>query len=176
MWLSLSSPEGGGTHLRLTQPEDGRPTVTGVYIHGPEITSTMVQGASLSVSRLRTIFDVIGADLGTLETVIKYGGYGVTPIEGADQDVAQLEARAADAPAELRLIDPARREPLTRPDGSDPDGFYQRVADAYRDYAPRTRGPAAEMAREAGVPVRTAHGWIHEARRRGFLPPSRKAR
>lgn len=45
------------------------------------------------------------------------------------------------------------------------------VARAYQDFAPRTRKPAAEIAKEADVPIGTAHGWVREARRRGHLPP-----
>jgi hypothetical protein len=175
-WLSLSSPEGGGTHLRITQPAYGSPAVTGVYVHGPDITSTVLQAAGLSVSRLRTVFDVIGADIGTLETVIKFGAYGAPVADGSDQRVADLEDHAASGPPELRIIESASRKPLSRPDGTDPEGFYRRVAEAYREYAMKTRAPAAGIARESGVPVRTVHGWIHEARRRGFLPPGRKAR
>ena len=32
------------------------------------------------------------------------------------------------------------------------------------------------LAEEANVPVRTVHGWIREARRRGFLPPGKQGR
>lgn len=69
-----------------------------------------------------------------------------------------------------------QRKRLTRPDGADPDEFYPLVARAYFEYAPKTRAPAKEIAAEAGVPVATAHRWIREARRRGFLPPARKGK
>ncbi len=36
--------------------------------------------------------------------------------------------------------------------------------------------PAVELAEVNGVPVTTAHRWVKEARRRGFLPPGRKGR
>jgi hypothetical protein len=68
------------------------------------------------------------------------------------------------------------REPLTRPDGSNPDGFYRRVADAYRDVVQTTPKVAKALADEAGVPVGTVHRWILEARRRGFLPAARQGR
>ena len=32
-------------------------------------------------------------------------------------------------------------------------------------------GAASDLARTHGVPVTTAHRWVKEARRRGFLPP-----
>jgi len=66
---------------------------------------------------------------------------------------------------------------LTRPDGTDPETFYRRVAEAYTAaVAKGTRKVAPTLAAEAGVPVPTVHRWIAEARRRGFLPPARKGR
>lgn len=69
-----------------------------------------------------------------------------------------------------------RREPLTRPDGTDPEGFSRRVAEAYVEAASATRAPATVLAEEAGVPVTTVHRWVREARQRGHLPPARKGR
>jgi transposase len=65
---------------------------------------------------------------------------------------------------------------LTRPDGRDPDGFYQQVAEAYRDVVQTTPKVAKALAEEANVPVGTVHRWIMEARRRGFLPSARQGR
>lgn len=68
------------------------------------------------------------------------------------------------------------RAPLTRPDGTDPDGFSRRVAAAYREAYKRTRTPAKALAEEAGVPVTTVHRWVREARRSGHLPKARRGR
>lgn len=65
---------------------------------------------------------------------------------------------------------------LTRPDGTDPDRFYQQVAAAYNQAVLRTSAPAVQLAEEAAVPVATVRRWIAEARRRGFLAPARKGR
>lgn len=54
-----------------------------------------------------------------------------------------------------------------------PDRFYSDVAAAYLVLAQATPRPAAELAQTHGVPPTTAHRWIKEARRRGFLPPGR---
>lgn len=54
-----------------------------------------------------------------------------------------------------------------------PDAFYRRVADAYLDLAQASSRPAAELAEANSVPTTTAHRWIKEARRRGYLPPGR---
>ena len=57
-----------------------------------------------------------------------------------------------------------------------PDSFYQEVARDYLDAASVSARPAVNLAKGAGVPVSTVHGWIKEARRRGFLPPGQKGR
>lgn len=61
-----------------------------------------------------------------------------------------------------------------RPDGTDPDGFYRRVADRYAELVITTNAPARDIAAESGVPVTTVHRWIREARRRGHLAPARQ--
>jgi hypothetical protein len=71
---------------------------------------------------------------------------------------------------------PPSREPLQRPDSTDPEGFYRRVAAAYNAALATTSRPAPLLAAEAGVPVATVRRWILEARRRGMLPPGRKGR
>ncbi len=53
------------------------------------------------------------------------------------------------------------------------DEFYRDIARAYADRAQASTRPAAELAEVGGVPASTAHRWIKEARRRGFLPPGR---
>jgi len=65
--------------------------------------------------------------------------------------------------------------PLSRPTEGLTDDFLRRVADAY--YARVRRGEAAPhmvLSAEAGVPPRTIRGWVHEARRRGIMPPGRQ--
>ena len=85
---------------------------------------------------------------------------------------------APDGRSELgwETTDPARAG--ARPDPPDlarlrgrPDVFYQQVADVYLDLAQASHRPASDLAERHGVPVSTAHRWVKEARRRGFLPP-----
>jgi hypothetical protein len=54
-----------------------------------------------------------------------------------------------------------------------PDVFYRDVAHTYLELAQESARPASELAEANDVPVTTAHRWIKEARRRGFLPPGR---
>jgi hypothetical protein len=65
---------------------------------------------------------------------------------------------------------------LKIPVGAKPDSFYQQVAKTYSRLARGSNRPAAELAEVNDVPVTTAHRWVKEARRRGFLPPGRKGR
>lgn len=73
-----------------------------------------------------------------------------------------------DEPASATVV--ARPDPAVRTRGR-PDGFYAEVAAAYRDLATASPRPASDLARARGIPVTTAHRWVKEARRRGFLPP-----
>jgi hypothetical protein len=68
------------------------------------------------------------------------------------------------------------RKRLKVPAGAKSDGFYRQVASVYGALAATSNRPAVELAEANGVPVTTAHRWINEARRRGFLPPGQKGR
>jgi hypothetical protein len=72
--------------------------------------------------------------------------------------------------------DPVHAVPrVSRPDVARtrgrPDGFYRDIADTYLELASVSPRPASDIAARQGVPVSTAHRWVKEARRRGFLPP-----
>jgi hypothetical protein len=164
--------------MRVAEDGDRGPVVDAVYVHGPEITASVLQ--SVPVSHLSN-FVSYASSLEQALVVLKYSGfrYPVTGEHAPDEPtLAELRALAADAPATLRLIEQIKQERprLTRPDGSDPEGFAERVAAAYREYVMDTRSPALKIAEEAGVPVATARSWIREARRRGKLPAGRRGR
>jgi hypothetical protein len=178
-WLSIAYPLGGGTHMRVAERGDGSGLVVdAVYVHGPEVTASTLQGIPVSHLAVAAAFaDSLFAFL----TVLKYGGFRY-PVSveqgGGEPSLAELRELESGAPASLRLIEQMKKQrpTLTRPDGSDPDGFADRVAEAYREYVMETRSPALKIAEEAGVPVGTARGWIREARRRGKLPQGRKGK
>jgi hypothetical protein len=73
----------------------------------------------------------------------------------------------------VHVLGEGLRPPPGRPR---PDSFYQDVANEYLLAASVNAGPAVVLATAAEVPVSTMHGWIKEARRRGFLPPGQKGR
>lgn len=63
--------------------------------------------------------------------------------------------------------------PDTRPY---PDEFYAEIANAYTYLASSSRRPAAQIAEVFGVPTKTVHRWVTEARKRGHLAPGRKGK
>lgn len=181
LWWSLSRPD-GGVHMRLTLED--RWTITDVYVHGHGLTATDLQAVPLT--ELDLLVNLVGGyDPWTVADAFNEmaceGGWGqavlaADPYDGEEPTLAELRQLAVNAPDALPAPSTTERPRLTRPDGTDPDGFSARVAAAYREYAPKTRAPAVEIANEAGVPVATARSWIREARRRGKLPQGRKGK
>jgi hypothetical protein len=87
------------------------------------------------------------------------------PGDGNDQGWEQPSSRS---PAASATAPPRAGRSRGRP-----DRFYADIADTYRHLAQTSRRPAGELAARHDVPVTTAHRWIKEARRRGFLAPGR---
>lgn len=61
---------------------------------------------------------------------------------------------------------------LSREDYMDPDGFYEQVARFYQAFEATVGKPTANLAKAAGVTRNQAAQWVHQARRRGHLPPA----
>lgn len=141
-----------------------------------EIVELHIKGRNLTTDKLRSI------PLGHIEAIATTDP-DVTPSDRSTPPAPLSQsANAIGNRADQLLLNAAHRKarqhrtPLTRPDGSDPDAFYQQVAEAYRDVIQTTPKVAKVLADEAGVPVGTVHRWIMEARRRGFLPAARQGR
>ncbi|MGH3942519.1 MAG: hypothetical protein ACRDTG_28630 [Pseudonocardiaceae bacterium] len=162
--------------MRARRTDDGRVVVTDVFIHADEITPAMLRQVSLS--RVEAALnapaddheDYLGKTLAAYSRSWAVGGKG----SWTDGELTMAELRKRSL--KLGGSQAKRRARLTRPDGQDPDNFYRLVAHVYRDHVASTRAPAKELAEEAKVPVTTAHRWIREARRRGFLPPASKGK
>jgi hypothetical protein len=158
------------------------------------ITEMFVVGDRLAPSMLRTlpltrVEDLANADLGYLERSRVKWSAGQPEPSLADLRSPGAAVRLGDSGETLRVVEAAaelvttgtiaaatQRPKLERPDGTDPDGFYQRVADAHRDVTSRTPRVIEALAAEADVPPGTVRRWILESRRRGFLPPARRTR
>ncbi len=154
------------------------------------IARMVILGEALDSATLRAI------PIGRVESVLNPPGFAPLLPKPLDESVLKEMAERGELfPDEFGAIDAAldsferkhkgsrmtvrrkpRRKPLTRPDGTDPEGFSRRVAQAYAEAVATTPHPAKVLADEAGVPVTTVHRWILEARRRGFLPRARKGR
>lgn len=69
-------------------------------------------------------------------------------------------------------------EGLRRPaDGRISDEFLRNVATVYRWLVAKgEEAPANMIGEKAGIPVRTVHRWIAQARKRRFLPPAVKGK
>lgn len=189
-WLELRLK--GQTQPRVIakfEPRDGKPAVTHLILVGD----------NLDPQTLREL------PLGRLQSAVhhpKFGFVGERALtEPLPDDVLrEMSEREILFPAEFEQIEESlhrylnksaeqlqqgmvysgggevAREPLTRPDGSDPDDFSRRLAAAYNALVVTTSKPAKVIAEEAGVPVGTVHRWIREARQRGHLPPAHKGR
>jgi hypothetical protein len=70
----------------------------------------------------------------------------------------------------------ASYQPVQPPGGRITDDFLRHVATAYARATAEERAPGPAIAAEAGVPVRTVHGWITQARKKGMIPPGRRGR
>jgi hypothetical protein len=140
-----------------------------------EIVGLAVYGRNLTADKLRSI------PLAHIETVANTNPDFQPHISGTEQhpigktfDQVVQQANKVLLKEAYRKAHP--RAPLSRPDGSNPDGFYRQVAEAYREVVQTTPKVALALAKEANVPVGTVHRWVLEARRRGFLAPARQGR
>ncbi len=163
--------------LLKTVERDGRRVITALVVVAERVSSTVVKAlplgrieSLLNTPRTREAIEAADPREGTLDALLE------AEIEWLDGE-PDFARRLRLDPERRPLVAPTkRREPLRRPDRSDPEGFYRRVADAYNETLAKTSAPATVLAAEAGVPVPTARRWIAEARRRGLLPPGRQGR
>jgi hypothetical protein len=159
--------------IAKTAERDGRRVITTLIVVAERVSSTVIKALPIgrieSLLNTPTIRDQIEAAGDRHETLDAFLEAEI----GWEANTPTFTRRIKYGPGQ-RAAPP--REPLRRPDRSDPEGFYRRVADAYNETLATTSAPAPVLAAEAGVPVPTARRWIAEARRRGLLPPGRQGR
>lgn len=173
-WVSLPLPGGvGGVHARVSLRVDGRAVIKELYVHSDVITPATMR--AIPIGRIEALVNSGSEEFRTSDPIVRHAGASVAAgiHSSKDTPLSELRDRVPTAATEKNV---APREPLTRPDGSDPDGFYRRVAAAYNEAVLTTSKPAKVLAEEAEVPTTTVHRWIREARQRGFLPIARKGR
>jgi hypothetical protein len=163
-WRQDEPPLAGTVLVRVDVGSGGRLVLTGLRIEGTP-----------SAELLRAI------PVGRIEAAANAQLAAVEPARGTAAVVNTRPRPVAPPVAEdvgWEMIEPALAVARAAPDGGArlrgrPDVFYRQVADVYLTYAQASPRPACDLADERGVPVSTAHRWVKEARRRGFLPPGR---
>ncbi|MEV6833595.1 hypothetical protein AB0N17_03530 [Streptomyces sp. NPDC051133] len=179
-WLEVSVPDVVPRILIKAVEKDGRWVVGNLVVVSDALDSATLK--SIPIARIESLLNTrtVGAAL----TARRSGVAGPDWLPSHEAEFGQLDDALARYLANSKRPDSSpsasgvtsQREPLSRPDGSDPDSFYRQVAETYNDAVRETSAPAKVLAEEAGVPTTTVHRWIFEARRRGFLPPARKGR
>jgi hypothetical protein len=162
-WLAPAfyrSPDGYAVVVHTTVT-DGRRVIDRLVISGSDITAATLRGLRMG-------------------QIAAYAERGEPATERAYTQLTSALDKVIppgyDYDAEPAFPRKPRTWTLSRPDGTDPEGFSRRVAEAYNDLVLWSSAPAKALAIEAGVPVTTVHRWIRDARRLGLLPPARKGR
>jgi hypothetical protein len=168
-WQAPEAPPGPGwvvfsdppelVHAHFTRDERGRWRVDGLYLAGPALDSGVLRRLSIPSWEAR-------ANAPEMQEQMERNSREPTAVEYRAA-VAKHYGSVGRGRARLQVPPPPRAKP---------DVFYKRVADVYRELVGWTNRPAVELAEANGVPVTTAHRWVKEARRRGFLPPGQKGR
>lgn len=84
-------------------------------------------------------------------------------------------SKLADAEFIARELESGRHFEARQP-GESTDKFYERVAAFYKEAIVATGKPTQTLTLAANVPRATAGRWVHEARKRGFLPKAVRGR
>ncbi|GAA3298110.1 hypothetical protein Dvina_52515 [Dactylosporangium vinaceum] len=163
-WRQDEPPLAGTVLVRVAVGAGGRLVLTGLRIDGTPSAELL---RAIPVGRIEAAANAqLAADevAGSTTAVVRVREAPVGPPLAADIGWEMVEPALAvvrtAAPESVRLR-------------GRPDVFYRRVADVYLEYAQESPRPACDLADQHGVPVSTAHRWVKEARRRGFLPPGR---
>ena len=158
---ALTSP----VYVRIEPDPDGRLALTGLFVEGP-LSADLLRAIPLGrIEAAANAQLVVNPDV-VPPTSTRAPATG--PPEALVGGWETGDAVLVERPPSRRKVHPEHTARRGRP-----DSFYDAVAAAYRDLARRSSRPAAELAEAHEVPVTTAHRWIKEARRRGFLAPGR---
>lgn len=177
-WTATTTDDGVTVRARLRE-RDGHVVVSDLFISGDDLTAD-------SLRRIQPGRIVAGTALGLVSDIggpSEPGRVGESGHRRGMTFAAIIKKMHSHDDSglgvgDLRSLRPVelgqrKRQPVGRPDGTDPDAFYARVAEAYRSAAAASNKPAVILAEENDVPVDTARGWVKEARRRGYLERGR---
>ncbi|TMR93188.1 hypothetical protein [Nonomuraea basaltis] len=152
-------PLSGTVLVRIAVAAGGRLVLTGLRIDGAPTAELL---RSIPVGRIEA---AANAQLTAVDDVI-------TPVAASRRRQAELPSLNGEG-WEMTTPDHALPRPPPAQKRGRPDGFYREIADTYHELAQTSARPAAELAELRDIPITTAHRWVKEARRRGFLPPGR---
>lgn len=150
--------------VRVTVTDDGRLVLAGLRIDGPPTAELL---RALPVGRIEA---AANAQLAVVNDAIVPAPIRSRPRPKSPPREAVEGWETTDPAGAARRPHPAR---ANGPSRGRPDFFYLEIAQIYLEYAQGSHRPAVDLAGVHSVPVSTAHRWIKEARRRGFLPPGR---
>lgn len=157
------------TVFAKTRLDGGKRVITALMFYGDTVHSKITMRFPTSLL-LRAVnepgIDWPASD--AEEPLDEYLIYGMWLVEQRNQ---AEPARPDDVtPPPPKPKKPAGPAPLRRPDGKDPEGFSRHLAEVYQALEAGGFPPAATIAKRLGVPDRTVHRWVGEARKRGHLP------
>lgn len=169
LWFAIREGDGPVIYMQAEWAETGEGEIRRlvprrVLVEGdPEVTSDLLR----SVKPARLVAKLIGPK-------------GAFPRKRLPEP-AETWGPPVAPPTEEDVVDHGdwRGSELRRPTTGEqqhPSAFYEDVAREYLHAIRVSSKPAVLMAEAAGVPVSTAHRWVREARRRGFLPAGQKGR
>ena len=157
-WADIDWRPNTETYVRFALNPD-RKTVRIVDLRMPNPTSEALR--SLPLARIET-----AANASIIVMLAFAGEHLKEPPADIPGFFRKRRTTTEKASAEGRFI-------LQRPEGRRlNDGFYIRVAQAYRDALARGQNPRPTIAADTHSAVDTVARWIGEARRRGHLPPT----
>jgi hypothetical protein len=164
-WMLAENQRGERVTVRFQLSERGRLEPVELRLDGPVLDSSTLRRLPLTI--METFANTVWR--GELRDMLD-----VQPV-GDLHDRSIMPPQFGE-PGSIRRSIVRKTARLKVPDGPKPDSFYQQVAKVYGHLARGSNRPAVELAEVNGVPVTTAHRWVKEARRRGFLAPGQKGR
>jgi hypothetical protein len=164
-WMLADNERGERVSVRFKPSGQGRLDPVELRVDGPLLDSNALR--RLPLAFMETFANTVWR--GELQDLLD-----IAP-EGDLHDRNYMPPQFSE-PGSIRRSIVRKTARLKIPAGTKPDSFYRQVAKTYSHLARGSNRPAVELAEVNDVPVTTAHRWVKEARRRGFLPPGRKGR
>lgn len=195
-WMRVELLDGGIAYVRAAPASDGKLEVVELYVEG-HLTTDVLRSVPLGQitaacnspgveEAIRGRLKIPGPDLRRLVSFFattfgpqaRHWVAESMRAQFADSTVEQPAVsddtplqQTAPLPAKVRKSRRVLKAPPRKPY---PDSFYEKVADQYLAASAETSSPAVVLAKRAGVPTTTVHGWVQEARRRGLLTRGRR--